>query len=863
MAARSAVDAVDEALKANRREDHKPPSINQPQKAKKAARPRREDHKPPPIQQQQQQQQQPRKTARPPKPIRQAKADDALAIFNEVVKTSEGAPPTEGGESQHLKLSELEIVAAINNITGKGLPPEERLSIFQNEIWPRIRAIQVKERRYLPPHIYVVLTGFLGKLVDELACGRGLAGGRALALSKIFDSLSKPDLRIKSGLVASLCLNLAEEPDPILRDRWVKDIINMWKAISQTKRPSQRGRDLKFSLPSVESLLSLINSGLDATVTADSETPRWATETVALGALFNQFYTGHGRYAIPGLLTTLAAFADPDIKPKMLIEAAPLLELSRVALSRCNVDDAYIDRVFNAEDVRFQRQRLPQLRDMVKSRWPLVRELLNNEKAVWRRGLTVQPDKSSARTKSVAHFHKLLRAAHATNNTGVILSVWRDLRASMRKSQDLVAEMRSEPEFMDFWHFVWCASKMPAKLEEAQKVMQQVGLQQTIKTFTAMMHGWKLARDGDKMDAMWDSLRSSNVQLDAHAWTERISGLIELGKLQKGIDTLAEMLRAWQEANLRNQPWTAVQPTIEVVNAAFKPLLRLDKKAAYDVLAWAGREGINPDIKTYNILLSEVFRNKQPYEDVHNLLRAMSDQGLQPDGATFTIILEEALGALAHATAQEQVAAVDHIMEDIKSAGISPNYETYGKMLHAVASLPNGADETVEAVLRHMRSTGHKDLSPHILLILINRALDRGQANSDTIHNLLERHGYTSIHTGDQPLWEQVIGAYAYLGDTARAVGLYDTLRRESRPLTRASSLRDLLIALIEKDDMATARRVVGNALEDLKGDDPTERRWKHHFWHQAYKYGLLDWGKAPLYLRRVVDEARYVRETM
>ncbi|KAL6850843.1 hypothetical protein ACO1O0_007969 [Amphichorda felina] len=797
------------------------------------------------------------KTGTQRKPRRDDGDDDAMSIFHDVVNKS--APENKPGQRKTSALGELEILADLKTLSRKQITAKQRFREFRKDVFPHIQKLKFRSNGfYLPPHLYTMTTSFLGKLAEEMISENYLANGNCLGLSRMYDALGITDLRIRAGLIMGLCVAIANEKHPVQRDKYIKNLVHMWITTSQMKRINQRG--LQFALPTQEKVLAIID-GPSATVSLDSQEARWDPETNALSALFNQFQTAHGRYAIPGLLATLAAFSDPAVNPKTLVDAAPLLELVRIALTRCNVDDAFIDRVFNKEDTRFHVRRLPQLAEMVKGRWNQIQQLLGQEDATWRQGLLAAPDRQTARTKTLTHFHKLLRSAHATDNKGVIISLWQDLRAAMRGSETLVAEMRSEPEFMDFWLFVCCASKLPEMLEEAQKVMEEIGLEPTIKTYTGMMHGWKLSRDANKITAMWDSLISSRVKLDTHAWTERISGLIELGNPQKGIETLAQMLTLWKEAVKRQHVGAAVRPTIEVVNAAFRPLIRIDKKAAYDVLEWAGREGIHPNVLTYNILLSECFRDQHSDEDVQNLLKTMQEQGIQPDAATFTIILEEALGNLVDASAQQQVEAIDHVIADIKAANLKPNRETYAKMLYAVASLPNGADDAVEAVLRHMRSAGHTQISPHMVLILINRVIDRGQRNPDTIHSLLERHGFTSVHAGDQRLWEQVMSAYANLGDTKRAMALYDELRREGRPLTRSSSLRDLLLTLIEQEDLETGKRIVKDALADLEGQSMSDRWWRHHFWHQAYKYGLLDWRLAPANLRRIVDEARYVAD--
>jgi pentatricopeptide repeat protein len=359
-------------------------------------------------------------------------------------------------------------------------------------------------------------------------------------------------------------------------------------------------------------------------------------------------------------------------------------------------------------------------------------------------------------------------------------------------------------------------------------------------------------------------LLQSGMPLDKHIWTERISGLIETGKLQKGLETLAAMMKQWEEAPT-NARGHAVQPTIEVVNAAFKGIIRRDRKAALEVLEWAGGHGIKPDVRTYNILIRESFQSEDGNDDVQGLLRSMKERGIAADEATFTIILEEVLGGLGPAPAAEQVSAVHMVMDDIKAAGLQPNAETYGKMLHAVASLPNGADEAIEAVQEHMRADGHAQISPHMALILLGRAQRANPHDSGPVRALLARHGFNSIRTGDQRLWEHVLSAYATAGDASRALALHDEMREAGRPATWQFCLRDLLTCLIEKGMLDEARRVVDGALADVvaraaDGVVPA-RTWRHHFWHLASAHGLLDNTVVPPELRNVLEDGWVVGE--
>ncbi|KYK61863.1 glutathione S-transferase [Drechmeria coniospora] len=780
----------------------------------------------------------------------------AVALFNDIVNKTEAHPPVAHrglapNAAHPPSLGEWEIAARMKELLDRRAGSPEELRLFRTDIWPHVAEM----RGQMPKHLYLATTQFLSRACDAVA-DEGEAGN-TVELSSMCARVGKWDLDLRNELVLSLCHELiGSRHSSAKRTALVDELVGLWQHISQLRRKSQGdGGELRFVLPTVEEVFG--DAG------AEPPEPRpsgMAPTTKALASIFVQFRLEQSRDLIPGLLATVAILSDPRLaRHAAQVKTAPLLNLVAAALERGGADQRYVDDAFGGK-TRYPPAKLREVRAYVVEQWPRAEAMLSGASgASWRQGL--DDARPAASPAGLASFSRQLRAAYRARNTGAIVSVWQDLKARLGRKPDLVRQMRDDPEFLDFWIFAWCAVRRPAKLQETLDLMREVRVQPTVKTYTSMMHGWKICKDGDKIAALWDKLVESGLRLDAVIWTERISALIEAGRPQAGIEALAEMMTLWKRALAKAGPdaaaRVAVQPNIEVVNAAFKGLVHLDLQAANEVLAWAGREGIEPNIRTFNILLRESFRGDGP-DDVPSLLRTMKRRGIEPDAATFTIILEEVLGVLDRASAAEQVQAVHQIVADIEASGLRANLETYGKMLYAVASLANGgADEAVAAVLGHMRAAG---LTPtrHIVTILIERALARDPPSPGAVKALLREHKLTSINQGDQTLWERVTSAHAVTGDVESAMAVFGDLARAGRPVTSLPCLADLLSALLEADRLEDARGVVGVVIghkleRDAAGGVEVERDaryWRHHFWYVANQHGLLDGDDVPAELQ-------------
>lgn len=765
----------------------------------------------------------------------------ALALFQDVVgRTAETrTPPDLAPPEANSALDEVQLAERMKQLLQLSLPVAEKLPRFRDEIWPLIDAMP----GLLPKHLYMSTASFLGQACDAVV-DEGLPGF-SLDLSSMYSRIGRWDLDVRNRLVLSLCYQLLANKQlaPADRAALLQELIQLWKHISQLRRKSQsRNARLRFVLPSVDEVLRDMSTGRRPPGTS-------VPATKALASIFIQFRREQASFLIPGLLATLALLSDPGIsEPAMQKAAAPLLHLVAAILQQTEADESQVAAAV-AATVRFPPLKLAAIQSYVVQQWPALLQMLSPSDSAWRSGLAASGALDAPSQSTLASIHRKLRVAYRSRNLEAATVLWRDMRALMSQNAALASQLAADAEFVDFWIFIWCAFRLPSNLQQTLQMMHELGMSPTVRSYTAMMHGWKMSKDADRMVALWDRLAASSLRLDNAIWTERISGLIEAGRARDGIQALAEMQALWDQAvrekgeSLASQ--TAVRPSIEAVNAAFTGLLRRDHAAAHEVLAWASRQGIEPNVRTYNLLLREGLRNGNP-EEIHNLLAAMRRQGVDPDAATFTVILEGVLGAIdGNAPAAEQVRAVEQVLADIKAAGLQANQETYGKMLHAVTSLVDGgADEAVAAVQKHMRAAGLA-ISPHMVTILLERLMASGNLSPGAIKALLEEHKLTQVGQGDQTLWERVTSAYAAAGDASAAMAVFDKLASTGRPLKPLWCLAELLKALLAAGSREEARRVVEAALAHRPSQRDSdaardERYWRHHFWHMAKEHGLL-----------------------
>lgn len=768
----------------------------------------------------------------------------SIDLFNSVVSegswnrdTAVAASPYSPPAPAKL-LSHHELAEGLSELKTSDEDIEARCNRFASDYWPSIYAHGFP----LPKPLFDLVRECLTRLCKTLTAEPLSPSNRGVyaQLSASMAACAISDVGLHTALILNMCLTLSQHDrmQTASREHLMSDILDSWMVISSMKQTVPTMGNPEFIFPDAtqfaESVESLRREGIKD---FDEGTENYTTAVFV--AMFPQFDSRTAFRAVPGLLATLAVFSRNLTPTLATTKAAPLLKMLHLALKDVKVDGEFINAAFSPENLVHQKH-AAKLRNLVSGAWDDIQGWIDDpDNYSW------STTKKTPRSPTLSRIHGDLRKAYAAGDRDGVTRIWNQLNRQIANYSQLEAELQNDPAHLDFWFFIWCALGRESMLPETEDLLKRMEHQPTVKTYTAMMHGWKMAKKYDKISLLWDRLHSSGIRLDQHIWTERISSLIDLGKLQEAIALLAKMMKAWK-AN----PKREVEPTIEVFNAAFDGVIRRDKAAAFEILGWAGQEGVKPDVVTFNILLREsaVQEGEMP-----RLLKEMKERGIEPDEGTFTIIMDVILASMAGSSDGELVSSIDGIFNIVDTSGLKLNQEMYAKILHVVASRLDGSDEAIEAVLKNMADRGHNKISPHMVLILLQRLMRQRGANSATIDTLLNGYGFTSIASGDQRLWEHVIRSYANVGDSANALRVYEDLAKAGRPATSLHCLKDLLQVLLNDSRNEDADRVVERTLEDMRRRSVDERGWRHRFWHIAYHHGLLRGKTIPVDLMNVL----------
>ena len=551
----------------------------------------------------------------------------------------------------------------------------------------------------------------------------------------------------------------------------------------------------------------------------------------------------------------------------LLENAQPLKSALAYLLNACKADLNQLGKDFSNKDGAI----LDYVRQGWATVWPKVTEVV--ESSVQSSGLPqshLQAPEARPHRVITLFLHKRLRTALANSNTREVDELWADAskypidhftRPNADQGEDQASRTVQTPGLMtinlaNYFIFVYMALDKPEKAVRIWNHMVHHRLSPTLVTWASMMKGCRRARNVHALEGVWAKMVNTHIKPDIVCWSIRIQGLIELNELDLGLSALNEMGRRWLQEAQQNGKLdlkqlkilgdvnNVVKPTIGTVNAAIAAVLRKQKPdLTRQILAWAGKFGIEPDVTTYNTLLRPLIRAKEDQKAVQ-LLEKMQAQGFQADIATFTTILEETFRHVGQYTAEQQTKLVDSIFKQMQSMGIRPDLQVYGKIIYELLSNKSGKGEAnmvaIRAVIDRMFVQGLRPTT-YIHTILAEHFFDQNPPDLPAVEALIER---AKLETGsvDHVFWDRICEGYARGGETNRAMKILHEQRRVDGKVSWLT-LRTLLAALVNNEDWSNAEKLVQNARIEWGG--PPDRdshgpEGQHAFWDFATELRLF-----------------------
>lgn len=410
--------------------------------------------------------------------------------------------------------------------------------------------------------------------------------------------------------------------------------------------------------------------------------------------------------------------------------------------------------------------------------------------------------------------------------------------------EERINQMLRQPALFNSFIAAFTALHRPQRALDVWSAMTRIGIKATLKTWTSMIQGFRKARNPVALEGVWKKLIASGAQLDEKIWRARISGLMECREPEAGLQALKEL------ANQSKRPG-GVPLTIGAVNAVITGLLRLSNlSAAKDVLQWASRYGLSPDIVTYNLFLRPLLRDGQTAQ-AQDLLQLMRHQGIHPDAATFSTLLDGVIVAIRDQTPEQKMSTIMSLLDSMTNADVKVTVDILGRLIHLLLSegqhTQHHTQGIVGAVLKYAELKGLR-LSRHIYTMLVNYYFLQDPPAIEEVNNLLmDPNGLLLAATGDldRVFWERVIRGFASSGKADLAWGLFQQVHNLGTALT-LDCLEEVLRCIVGHGMMAEAGKLVATVANDRRtmqlqrGDDAHARFWRHGFWGFAKDCNLF-----------------------
>ncbi|KAF2740842.1 hypothetical protein EJ04DRAFT_482169 [Polyplosphaeria fusca] len=389
------------------------------------------------------------------------------------------------------------------------------------------------------------------------------------------------------------------------------------------------------------------------------------------------------------------------------------------------------------------------------------------------------------------------------------------------------------------------------------------GIVPHIKTWTAMLNGCHRARDVQGLQGTWVRMRRAGILPDNHAWTTYIHSLISLNRVPDAFAAMDAMGNAWLaaeqavedprsgSARTKNSPVKQrankyEKPSIEVINGAITALsglrsiknLKNKAEQVQKILQWAGNFDLKADATTYNTLV-KLYLSGGDHQTTFRILSQMESEGIQPDVATYTMLLRAAFDneQFSHLSSSDQSTTLINLLNRLESGGLKLNVHMYSSIIDRL--LKQYANyEAVRAVVDHMIARKMTPTS-YIYVSLLTDYFQQDPPNIAAVDTLWDQMmGHPWLRDMDKYLYDRVIEGYAKADEVGKATAVLTTMSKLGKP-PGWHALTALVRALVRAEEWERARAIVrdvqhgvGVASASITGGRDGVNEFKGMAWH-------------------------------
>jgi len=404
-----------------------------------------------------------------------------------------------------------------------------------------------------------------------------------------------------------------------------------------------------------------------------------------------------------------------------------------------------------------------------------------------------------------------LQRATETENLDWAEKIWNEALPFLQSDS---AKASGDPEIMKtFEAFLLSFSTLrrPGHTLDVWNSLVSSGYQPTVKTWTVMLQSCKIGRAYNTLQEIWQRMRRSGIQPDSHAWCARILCLFKCARDRHGFRALEEMGQEWLQAVRRtntNKMTTQVdkratksdkqapklvlppgdidgvpKPTTVILNAAILGLhLGKHPDKIIRAITWSRQFGIEPNVVTYNTLLS-VSLSRGDNAEATAILSRMSSTGISPDSETFTILLNGlfADNALASKPPAEQEAQIFSFIKTVESSGVAVHDKSYTIIIDRLTKSAQNMP-LVHKVLSHMKSRGILP-SAHVYTVLMTHYFQSTPPDVRAVDELYEqivaRPRYEEVV--DTIFYDRMVEGYARIGALGNMMTFLTRMGKEGK----------------------------------------------------------------------------------